>query len=109
WASRVAYKSWHRSRARSRARASSGSSGSYSSPASIFSRSLLIAVRSRSIFAIGFLVDPRGLRSRLEIQHGGGNPEFLGVVHWMHPQERHPAPVGVDAEIVAKEPQAIQI
>src|SRR5688572_23598776 len=39
-ASRVALRSWQRSRARSRAATSSGSSGSYISPASIFWRSV---------------------------------------------------------------------
>src|SRR5262245_20954965 len=43
-ASRVAFKSWHKSLARSRARTSSGSSGSYSSPASILSLSLAIGL-----------------------------------------------------------------
>src|SRR5205085_12225894 len=40
--SRVAFKSWHKSLARSLARTRSGSSGSYSSPASIFSHSVRI-------------------------------------------------------------------
>src|SRR5437660_5091463 len=51
----------------------------------------------------------RLLRSRLEVEHGRGNAESLGLVHWVHPEDGHPAAVAINAEIIAEEAHLAQV
>src|SRR5262249_8134925 len=64
---------------------------------------------ARALLPRRFRLRPRPLRRRLEVQHGGGYPQLPGSVHGVHPQDRTPAAVAVDAEVVPEESQLAQI
>src|SRR5262245_12259804 len=72
--SRVAFNSWHKSLARSLARTSSGSSGSYSSPASIFSFSVRMGTPSLPFARLQVFVEADAVAERVD------DLDALGIV-----------------------------